>query len=133
MTIEVGVSGGGTFKSRFASAQITVNTGGGAVSETITPPAGERVLLQYLDGSTGSVPSMTVTVGGVSVITAQTLASAASATAGTFIIGDLTGAQTSISALGIVPLLGGVDEVIEITAPATASIFDYAYLTGVIE
>lgn len=117
----IGVSG--EFISKFASAGIQINSGTGPILATLTPPAGQRVRLNFLAANSNQ-NNITVNVGGSNIISSKTLKTDLNATSNNlFSIGGGSGTISHID--------GKTDEVIVFSVIGTLSIaITYAYQFG---
>lgn len=113
------------FVASFASAVISISSGGTGVVTTLTPPPGERVRLTGLaSGGTDHVNDTIIKVSGVDILTGLLLQVAISTpAAGELVVGFVGSTQEDV--------LGGIDEVITINvAVAHTQAIIYSYQFG---
>ena len=118
-------SGGGEFVTRFVSGALSVSSGVSGDFITITPPAGQKVKLNWL---TGVETGISVALDGVNIITLLTLTSGSPTSAPNFFIGsDGTANATGTHRF----IIGGVDEVLTVNkVAATTGTVRYSYEFG---
>lgn len=128
MTIELkSAVGGGAFVTKTHSTVQSISSGVTGVLATITPPADQRVRLEFLaTAATTAQPGISVDVGGVNVVPTSNLIqpNATSVLAGDFVIGGNIALAE--------PILGDVDESVEIIKDAgnTTQAIEYTYSYG---
>tara|TARA_R110002096_G_scaffold757_1_gene4294 strand:+ start:797 stop:1192 length:396 start_codon:yes stop_codon:yes gene_type:complete len=123
-------SGGADFTATFISGATQVLAGVSGNIITLTPPAGERVRLdQLFSGGGGTTETgISITVGGVNVVTSLILGSENANVTGLFNVG-----QGGIKSHGTVSsILGAVNQVIVIIKDTgvTANTVSYGYEFG---
>ena len=118
--------GSGGFVSKFISGELLVSSGASGTIITLTPPAGQRVLLTRL-GASADESGITLAINGDNVVSSLTLAGEGTAVGvGEFIIGAYgTGSEP--------PILGKTDEAITVIKDTgtTANNISYNYQFGV--
>ena len=126
-------SGGDSFVDKTITAHQQIATSSSGTILSLTPPAGKRVRLEYLQRFTnGSEANIDIVVGGNNIITGGSLGdSSATPIVGNFYIGqrnNSTGAPIASTSA----IVGGIDEVIEVnkTAGSTGSTILYSYKFG---
>lgn len=128
MTIELNKlgAGGGSFISKFASKTIEVSSGATGTYITLTPPSGQRVKLTALSSSGVTQTNLTTITVGANVVVSDALMGQNGANppdVDEFLIG--------FGFYNQVPILGDIDEVIEIsTNVATSQGTFYTYQFG---
>jgi len=127
------VGGGGAFVPTFFSGQINLLSGLSGEFITLTPPAGQRVVLTGLSAiSNGRETGITVKIAGVNVITSKELGGLNSNVDNAFVVNLYQSNQTKTGAY-CPAIVGGVDEVISVTKDAGSTSQDicYGYQFGV--
>ena len=130
MTIEVGVSRG-AFVPTFGSGTLIIASSSSGTLFTITPPSKQRVRLNCMASQSGGMP-VTLKVGDSFVLTEENISRLPAS--GEFTIGAETSslAEPSTSYGAIPYIIGGIDEVIILSATvATGNTINYGYETGV--
>ena len=131
--IEVKSESSGAFVPTFISPTATISAGASGSIITLTPPSGERARLTSLvSNRTDNI--VTVSVGGVNIISSKALGTDAANT-NLFIIAS-GGSQTYLNQNNglIREIMGGVNEqIIVIRSGSTTANIKYAYQFGVIK
>lgn len=132
-TLSQVIGGGGAVLTRAVTAYQQIASGVSGTILTLTPPAGQRVILEYLlRFSNGTESNITINLGGEPIITNGNLGDASGTpVVGNFYIGDRTTVAGNINA-STSPVIGGVNETLEVikTSGTTGSIIAYSYKFG---
>lgn len=121
--------GGGGFTTRFLSAALILTSGKSGTFITITPGAGQKARLNWLN-SNGDESNISIAVAGTDAITSKTLVQSDASSAGKFnIMAD--GTNNSIGTHRYVT--GGIGEAITVikTSGSTSNAVNYSYELGV--
>jgi hypothetical protein len=126
------ISGGGILITKLISGGLTVSSGASGTLVSLTPPAGERVVITNLVSDTGGIEAdLSVEVGGTAVISGGTLASGNITGGSSFYVG-INNTDTNGAANGILGITGGKNETIDIIKDSGTTSFDihYQYMFG---
>ena len=131
-------SGGGVFVPTFASGVLTILASSSGVLATITPPAGERVLLMGLVPEDANLVEANVKLEmGGQLIIQGTLTSNITAVGNRWSVGETNAGGNPHPAAKLLSVLGGVDEAAVVTKTSgttqASRVIYYGYQFGVLK
>jgi len=121
------LSGGGQLITKEPLGRVVISSGVTGTIETITPPSGQRVIIDSLTATTLIESNISITVGGVDIITNKTLDANGTNVLGDFSIGPTTNAAGGLKVGNYESIIGDIDEVILIKKSGGNTVNDITY------